>query len=63
MTHDDRFTVFIRYDANHRGLDATELPVAFCATYEDARRVRQALQGTAAGDCVIRYEGPTGGGD
>jgi hypothetical protein len=60
---DDRFTVFIRYDCSQRGLEGTELPVAFCASYEEARRIRKALQGAAAGPCVIRYEGFSGGGD
>ncbi len=61
----DHFAVFIRYDASHNGsgLDGAELPVAFCSTYAEARRIRQALHGSAAGDCVIRFEGSTGGGD
>jgi hypothetical protein len=60
--HDDRFAVFIRYDAGN-ALTPDEQPVAFCATYHEARRLRQALQGSPAGDYVIRFEGATGGGD
>lgn len=63
--HSDHFAVFIRYDAYYggAGIDSAELPVAFCSTYAEARRLRRALQGSAAGDYVIRYEGVTGGGD
>lgn len=63
--HADHFAVFLRYDRHDHGsgLGGAELPVAFCATYEEARKIRQVLQGSAVGDCVIRFEGATGGGD
>jgi hypothetical protein len=61
----DHFAVFLRFDGSHNGsaVENAETPVAFCSTYEEARKIRQALQGSAVGDCVIRYEGSTGGGD
>jgi hypothetical protein len=63
--HDDRFVVFLRFDTTHGGasLDAAEQPLAYCPTYNEAKRIRLALQGAAMGDCVIRYFGPSGGGD
>lgn len=62
---DDRFMVFIRYDATHVGpfADAVEEPLAACATYGEARRIREALLATAPGGCVIRFMGESGGGD
>ena len=61
--HDDRFAVFIRYNTSGNSLTPDEQPVAFCASYQEARRLRQVLQGSPAGDYVIRFEGATGGGD
>jgi hypothetical protein len=63
--HDDHFMVFLRFDLRYAktSSEATEQPLACCSTYEDARRIRKVLQGAAAGDCVIRYIGPAGGGD
>jgi hypothetical protein len=63
--HDDRYMVVLRYDDNlaRSTVDGNEQPLAYCATYGEARRIREALQATAAGDCVIRYVGQAGGGD
>jgi hypothetical protein len=63
--HDDRFMVCIRYDdkKTKASAEGNEQPLAYCSTYGEARRIRQALQGSAPGDCVIRYMGPAGGGD
>jgi hypothetical protein len=63
--HDDQFVVFLRYDPNTEPAsgDASEQPLASCSTYGEARRIRQVLQATAPGECVIRYTGPAGGGD
>jgi hypothetical protein len=63
--HADRFTVFIRPEPDRTGIpgDVAEHPVAVCASYGEARRIRQALLGSGTGGCVIRYDGPAGGGD
>jgi hypothetical protein len=63
--HDDRYLVFLRFDgdAGRSSTEAAEQPLASCATYEEARRIRDALHGSATGECVIRYVGPAGGGD
>jgi hypothetical protein len=63
--HEDRFLVFLRVDAGAtQPFSASgEQPLASCGSYEEARRIRQVLQGAVAGKCVIRYIGPTGGGD
>jgi hypothetical protein len=55
--HDGHFLVFLR--TNLSG----EQPLASCATFADARRIRQALKRSAPGPLVIRFVGPTGGGD
>jgi hypothetical protein len=61
---EDRFVLLVRPDPGHGespgGL--LEQPLAVCSTYGEARLLRQKLQGTA-GDCVIRFIGPAGGGD
>jgi hypothetical protein len=63
--HDDRFMVVLRYDDKHAKTmtDGNEQPLAYCSTYGEARRIREALHGSAAGECVIRYVGQAGGGD
>lgn len=65
VAHDDRYLIFLRYDRTHTdaSADAAEQPLASCASYHEARRIRLALQGAGSGDCVIRYVGPAGGGD
>jgi hypothetical protein len=59
----DLFQVYLRDPRNDGASPETvEQPVDGCATYEEARRLRQkALR--ADQDCVIRYMGETGGGD
>jgi hypothetical protein len=62
-TNPDLFQVYVR---EHRhGKDPPEVVeqlLDVCATYEEARRVRQKnLQPDR--DCIIRYLGDTGGGD
>jgi hypothetical protein len=59
----DDFVVFIRSDrGDGSSPDAVEWPLASCASYEDARRVREAFA-DRSGECVIRFLGDTGGGD
>jgi hypothetical protein len=63
MQHDDRFTVFLRADDAHaEAPERNEEPVAICQSYEEARRVKHAFH-LSAQECVIRYQGDTGGGD
>ena len=63
--HDDRFLVFIRFDAAkiNSFADVVEEPLAACASYGEAQNIRKLLHGSAAGDCVIRFMGESGGGD
>jgi hypothetical protein len=57
---DDGYLVFIRVDGPHLWApEATEVPLAECDSYEEARRVKR----DSARDCVIRFNGDVGGGD
>jgi hypothetical protein len=60
---EDRFLVYLRPSRGpaERPQPAERL-VVVCSTYEEARQFRRDCQG-AARDCVIRYIGPSGGGD
>jgi hypothetical protein len=61
--YEDRFLVFLRANFGHTETpERNEEPVAVCETYAQARRVKQAFHVSAV-DCVIRYQGDTGGGD
>ena len=60
---EDRYLVFLRMErseSERRACD--EEPLADCATYEEAREVRQRYHDRGR-DCVIRFVGPAGGGD
>jgi hypothetical protein len=60
---EDDFVVFIRSDSGYESApDSVEWPLASCASYEEARRVRESCS-NRTGDCVIRFVGETGGGD
>jgi hypothetical protein len=63
--HEDRFVVFLRLDSSHSQApsDAAEQPLATCRSYSDARQIRDALHRSGTGECVIRFVGPSGGGD
>jgi hypothetical protein len=62
-TREDDFVVFIRSDRGDGSApESVEWPLANCASYEEARRVREAFS-NHTGDCVIRFVGETGGGD
>jgi hypothetical protein len=56
----DCFVVFVRNGA--RRPEAAERPVAAYASYEEADEVRQHLRRSGRW-CIIRFVGPTGGGD
>jgi hypothetical protein len=61
--HEDRFMVFLRLDRNHASPpEEFERCLTSCPTYEEARRIQREYR-TFARECVIRYEGETGGGD
>jgi hypothetical protein len=59
----DTYQVYLREHRRTGDLhEVVEQPLADCVTYDEARRIQQqALR--AAQDCIIRYMGPTGGGD
>jgi hypothetical protein len=59
----DLYQVYLREYRKTGDLhEVVEQPLADCSSYDEARRIQQqALR--AAQDCVIRYLGPTGGGD
>jgi hypothetical protein len=60
---DDRYLVFVRSDPRFEARpDASERPIATCATYGEARHLRRKFQ-EAGRSCAIRYVGPAGGGD
>jgi hypothetical protein len=62
-THEDGFVVFIRSDREGGAApDRAEWPLATCASYEEARHIRDSVS-NHSGDCVIRFVGETGGGD
>ncbi len=64
MEQDDLFVVFIRADSSHAESppEKVEQLLASCSTYAEARRICRAFS-SSAGECVIRYMGPAGGGD
>jgi hypothetical protein len=58
--YEDGFLVYVRADTAHVDEpESNEEPLAICASYQEARRIKN----DAAGKCVIRYAGCTGGGD
>jgi hypothetical protein len=62
--HEDCFVVFVRADRSHdEWPENVERPVAVCSTYEEARQTQRALHTVSAQEYVIRFVGPTGGGD
>jgi hypothetical protein len=63
LPYEDGFVVYARQP--HRPFDrpdVSELPLSLCPTYEDALRLRHALNGSPH-DFVIRFVGTAGGGD
>jgi hypothetical protein len=42
--------------------DGVERALICCSSYEEARRIRQQCLGSDS-ECVIRFVGPSGGGD
>jgi hypothetical protein len=59
----DLYQVFLREHKKTGDLhEVVERPLVGCETYDEARRIQQQAQ-KAEMDCIIRYMGPTGGGD
>lgn len=63
VVHEDRFLVFLRsaYSNSDRP-DVVERDLIACSSLAEARRIRSQFQ-SPMHECVIRYVGPTGGGD
>jgi hypothetical protein len=61
--YEEQFVVYVR-DNRPRAIAAftEERPLVGCATYEEAQWVRRECEGPRR-RCIIRYVGPTGGGD
>jgi hypothetical protein len=60
---EDRYLVYLRSERNEAERRACEEePLADCASYEEARELRQQYRDSGR-DCIIRFVGPAGGGD
>jgi hypothetical protein len=60
---DDRFTVYVRTDPSHaHSPEDIEIPLASFSSYEEAVKAQRAYQ-HATRECVIRFQGDSGGGD
>jgi hypothetical protein len=63
LRHDDEFTVFVRTDPMHApSTEDIEVALASFYSYEDAVRAQRAYQRPQR-ECIIRFQGDTGGGD
>jgi hypothetical protein len=61
--HEDRFTLYVRTDPCHApSPEEIEIPLGSFSTYEDALRAQRAYQRPTR-ECVIRFQGDSGGGD
>ena len=61
--HEDQFTLYVRTDPMHVArMEEIEQPLGSFACYEDALRAQRAYQ-LPIRDCVIRFNGDSGGGD
>lgn len=61
--HEDAFVVYVRLDReqSHRPEAMEQISIP-CASYEEARQVRQKCHALSR-ECIIRYTGTAGGGD
>ena len=59
--HEDLYVVYLRCESGTQP-EGAEQPLMVCASYSEARRVQRMMQ-HADQECVIRYQGNTGGGD
>ena len=61
--HEDCFAVFLRDEHDRNPSPETaEYPLALCASYEEAQRVRHEHQQRDV-ECIIRFVGSSCGGD
>ena len=61
--HEDCYIVYLRSDRSlSQPPEVAERLVVVCTSYGEARRIQRLLH-RAEQECVIRYEGDTGGGD
>ena len=61
--HEECYVVFLRQDRSHaERRECEEELLGDCATYEEARQLKQAYHDTGR-ECIIRFVGPSGGGD
>lgn len=63
LGHEDRFVLYVR--ADHRQDESPEdieQPLLVCSSYAEARYLQRVIRNCSR-DCVIRFLGPTGGGD
>jgi hypothetical protein len=64
QAYESCYVVFVRADRSHPWApQRAERPLASCPTYEEARSIVQRYRVLAHKECVIRYEGVSGGGD
>lgn len=60
---DSKFVVYVRLDPSHAvPPNCMERPIFSSASYAEARSVQRKFRRSHQ-DCVIRFEGITGGGD
>ena len=59
---EDLYVIYLRCDSWTGQPESRERPVMVCASYSEARQIQRLLQG-ADQECVIRFQGNTGGGD
>jgi hypothetical protein len=61
--HEDAYVLYVRRPGCPAGApEAVEVPVLRCASYEEARRIKQEWSNDGR-VCVIRFVGTAGGGD
>jgi len=61
-SHQDLYVVYLRSATETTRPDGAECPVMVCTSYGEARRLQRLLQ-HGEQECVIRFQGDTGGGD
>jgi hypothetical protein len=62
--HEDCYVVYLRLDSRHdEHPDQAEQPIAVCSSYGEARRAQREFHLVSPRPSVIRFIGPSGGGD
>lgn len=60
--HENRFVVFVRDGGDPHRPDSSESPLTSYGGHAEARRACRRLRAQGL-DCVVRFVGPSGGGD